>query len=300
MIYIRSKGRLGNQLFIYSFARRLSLDFNQGVRIYTRKDENDPNWYCHLDGYQLPETIQLVDSKREIYKMVPVAKALYYYDRVRIHGMSPFQRQEFQRTNLEKYLKQGLFLYMDGYIEVPESIPKNLFCDGYFQSSKYFDKYRNVILKDLLPKDKRSVEEEKFLDKIKGTESVCLTIRLGDYINNTTHQVCTKKFYLDAMRKMKELVPNCVFFVFSDEVGKAREIFDFEYPVIYDSGKSTDVQSLDIMRHCKHFIISNSSFSWWAQYLSTNPNKIVLAPDKWYAHPYPCDIMQDNWTLLGC
>ena len=171
----------------------------------------------------------------------------------------------------------------DGYFELPNNIPNNLYCDGYFQSAKFFDDIRNEILADLTPNIKHDEDEKKFILQIEKAESVCLTIRLGDYIGNSTHQVCTKKFYLDAMRKMKKLHPKSKFFVFSDEVEKAKKIFDFEYPVIYDSGKSKDYMSLDIMSHCKHFIISNSSFSWWTQYLSQNKNKTVIAPFKWYA-----------------
>ncbi len=196
---------------------------------------------------------------------------------------------------------KGLLLLNDGVVELPEKMfTKNLFCDGYFQSARYFDFIRDELLDELTPKIPYNESETGFVKKIERTESVCLTIRLGDYINNSVHQVCTKDFYLKAMDCMKSKYPNCQFFVFSDEVEKAREIFEFKYPVVYDSGESLDVVSLDIMSKCKHFIISNSSFSWWAQYLSRNENKIVISPAKWYAQDVPCDIMQDNWIKLEC
>ena len=56
--------------------------------------------------------------------------------------------------------------------------------------------------------------------------------------------------------------------------------------------------SLAVMAQCKHFIIGNTTFGWWAQYLCTNPEKIVMAPSRWYGTPVPCDIYQDNWTLI--
>lgn len=89
-----------------------------------------------------------------------------------------------------------------------------------------------------------------------------------------------------------------VFYLFCD-IDQAKKIFDFDFPVIYDSGKMKDYVSLYVMSKCKHFIISNSSFSWWAQYLSKKPEKIVIAPNKWYATDVPCDIYERNWELLN-
>ena len=103
-----------------------------------------------------------------------------------------------------------------------------------------------------------------------------------------------------AMDMMAERKPGCRFFVFSDEIEAARKMFRFRYPVSYDSGRSKDSISLAVMSQCKHFIISNSSFSWWAQYLSQNPEKIVISPDRWYAQDIPCDIMQKEWVRIQC
>ena len=44
--------------------------------------------------------------------------------------------------------------------------------------------------------------------------------------------------------------------------------------------------------------MSNSSFSWWAQYLSDNEDKIVVAPPIWMPNDFVSDIYMDNWTIL--
>lgn len=298
MYYIRLKGRLGNQLFIYAFARKLVYKYGKQVLIYDRKNERDPKWYSHLDNYKLNDDVHFTSNKKSVMKFNIVSKLLFAYDRIIGDHMNPRQKNNFQRKRLNLNIKHGLFLLQDGYVKLPQNLKDGTFFDGYFQSPKYFDDIRDDIIDELTPQYKFNNDEKGFINRIENTESVCVTIRLGDYLNNSTHQVCSKKFYINAMRKMKELHPNAEFFIFSDEINKAKDIFDFPYSVIYDSGRMKDFASLFVMSKCKHFIISNSSFSWWAQYLSQNAQKTVIAPHKWYAQDVPCDIYEDDWLLM--
>ena len=60
-----------------------------------------------------------------------------------------------------------------------------------------------------------------------------------------------------------------------------------------------DYETLRLMYLCKHFVMSNSSFSWWAQYLSDNPDKIVIAPEYWLPENKENKSMYlDNWIIL--
>lgn len=209
-------------------------------------------------------------------KMPITSKILFIYNRLRTRSFNNRRRNDFERKCMNLFNKNGLFLLNDGYYPLPKSLPKNTFFDGYFQSPSYFDDIKRELLNELTPKRKLSEKEIEFLEEIQDSESVCVTIRLGDYLNNSTHQVCTKEFFEEAMDKMKEMHPNCKFYIFSDEIEKAEKIFNFKYPVVFDSGKTEDIISLKIMSNCKHFIISNSSFSWWAQYLSQYKIKQLL------------------------
>lgn len=300
MIRIRIKGRLGNQMFIYAFARALQYRYNQPVLIYDRKDEANTTWYSHLNGFRLHPAIEFTSDKAEVMKMTLQGKLLFFLDRLFMRMQSNREVHERQLKYWHRNLQNGLLLLMDGYHDLPDTIPDELFCDGYFQSPCFFNDIRETLLQEFYPVDTPSVDEQKFLQQIESCESVCVTIRLGDYLGNKVHQVCTKDYYIRAMHKLKELYPTCQFFIFSDEIKKAEQIFQFPYPVIYDAGTSRDTMSLFIMSNCRHFILSNSSFSWWAQWLSQNPNKTVISPTRWYAEDIPCDIMQPEWLQLEC
>ena len=298
MLKIRLEGRLGNQLFIYAFARKLVYKYHKKVVIYDRTDEKSPKWHSHLGNYKIDKNIFFTNNRYSFYRMNPIKFALLMLNRKKSNELSARKFHDFQISKMQFFKKNNLFLLKDGYYPLPARIKKSTYFQGFFQSPKYFDDIRPLLLKELIPVHNYTQDELDFIKKIESTESVCVTIRLGDYLNNSVHQVCTRKYYKDAMRIIKKRKPNCKFFIFSDDIDEAKKIFDFDFPVTYDSGKMKDYVSLYTMSKCKHFIISNSSFSWWAQYLSQNPNKIVIAPNRWYATDVPCDIYEDNWDLL--
>lgn len=300
MFKFRLNGRLGNQLFIYAFARKCLDKYDQKILIYDRKNEEDSMWHSHLSAYKLHAGIEFTSEKKVIMKMSIFRKALYLYNKWCIRNVTPRKRYNLQKRYLNYYLENGLLLLTDGYFELPDKLPDDMYVEGYFQSADYFNDIRPQLVDELLPKEEHTLDEKRMIEQIESTNSVCLTIRLGDYIGNRTHQVCTKEYYVNAMKKMVSLYPDCVFYAFSDEVDRLKELFDFDYPIIYDAGKSKDYMSLDVMRHCKHFIISNSSFSWWAQYLARNEDKTVIAPSHWYAIDVPNNIMQKEWLLVRC
>ncbi len=174
--------------------------------------------------------------------------------------------------------------------------------DGFWQSEKFFSDIKDILKKELEPKKKLTESNKELYEIINDTESVCITIRRGDYISNEKfkkiYYICDENYFYRGVNKIKELVKNPTLIVFSDDVEWAKENLDFGVKTYYETGKDDACEKIRLMSACKHFVISNSSFSWWAQYLSNNENKIVIAPKNWYTNGDNGDIYQDFWTLI--
>ena len=142
--------------------------------------------------------------------------------------------------------------------------------------------------------------------EIQATVSVGVHIRRGDYVANPIanqfHGVCSLEYYLAAIAKLKEEIGAPRFFVFSDDIGWARQNLRLPDPTTFvdHNGEAHDYEDLRLMSLCKHHIIANSSFSWWGAWLSNNPDKIVIAPERWFRDPSmdPRDLVPEGWHRL--
>ena len=105
------------------------------------------------------------------------------------------------------------------------------------------------------------------------------------------------------MEYLSKEVENPHFFVFSDDIQVVQEKYSFPDCTLTfveaHSGKDSYLD-LYLMTRCKHFIIANSTFSWWGAWLGTNQDKIVIGPKKWFADPSidTRDICPSSWILI--
>ena len=177
---------------------------------------------------------------------------------------------------------------------------------GNWMSEKFFmnavSEVRNAYIYQIPLPDKC----KDIIEMIESSESVCIHIRLGDYLSPQWKDkliVCTPRYYHQAMAVIREKVKSPRFFVFSNRP-KDFEMIRNEYDlgdVIYVDMGNSDVEDMELMRNCKHFIMSNSTYSWWAQYLSEHKGKVVVAPSRYnnYERWNMTDIYQDNWEIVN-
>lgn len=198
-------------------------------------------------------------------------------------------------TRLFKYINNinsanGLYLAYKGpeYCPIKKPKFKNCFVKGRFEDIRYFDEIRNQLIIDIQPIYDRRPENKELYDVIEKKNSICVSVRRGDYISNVNNakrlNVCNKGYWNNAIKYMDEHVENPVYVVFSDDIEWCKVHMEClrGKNCYYETGNDPIWEKLRLMYLCKHFIISNSTFSWWAQYLSRNVDKIVVSPDRWF------------------
>lgn len=178
----------------------------------------------------------------------------------------------------------------------------NKFVSGCFEDPRYFNNIRDKLLREFTPKEAPLAKNSQLYKLIEESNSVCVTIRRGDFVNidknKKLHYVCTEDYFYSAMNKIAERIENPSFFIFSDDIEWVRNNMNFKFNTYYEEGNDPIWEKLRMMYSCKHFIISNSTFSWWAQYLGRYEGKIVISPSKWFNNEFDSQLIDKNWLLI--
>ena len=133
--------------------------------------------------------------------------------------------------------------------------------------------------------------------------SVSIHVRRGDYLNGyyfeTLGKICDIDYYKRAIALINKEVNDPYFYIFSDDPGYVAENLKIENATYVDFNRGRDSwQDMYLMSQCKHNIIANSTFSWWGAWLNTNLNKIVIAPNRWFANMDNDEIVLPEWIRL--
>ena len=173
---------------------------------------------------------------------------------------------------------------------------------GWFWSEKFFAHYKKRIIKLFQP-------HPEVVEMIKEKYALLLTHpkTVGVHVRTFCHDGPDHAFVrLDwgYFRKAIQTFPrDAVFVVCSDDINSCKEHLGSlskrrKIVFIENNPHYVDFYLLSI---CKHNIISNSTFSWWAAYLNKNPKKTVICPSIWYKnrHISMKDLFPSGWTVLA-
>jgi len=303
MIYAELAGGLGNQMFIYAFARALGLRCGEDVTLLDRQDWRDgapAHTAFALDGLRLDPSIRVVTEPGFAKQHLPVqnlAKAVMI-KREQRGGMMARDWSSFEKKAAPLLNRLGLHFATDGYLPVSRGSARDFLAWGYFQSERYFADFSDRIREELQPKAVPQDDTARQIER--AAWPVCVHLRRGDYQNpeNAVLQVCTPAYYRRGVAEIAKARPGAALFVFSDDIGWAQAHFEpGGFPAVFVP-QGAAVHDLALMQRCRGFLISNSTYSWWAQYLSAAPDKQVWAPSCWYAHTKQSDLYLPDWQLI--
>ena len=284
MIIIQLSGGLGNQMFQYALYLQLKAQ-GRKVKIDDRTEYQGSN----SRNIQLPffHTEYEIASRHEIDLMTD-------------SFMDPFhriKRKVFGRKRVAYHEKGNSY-----NSEVFQF--NTMYMEGCWQSEKYFKDSREVLCSTLTLRDEYRTEKERaYLSRINMVQSVGIHIRRGDYLASEVQDlygnICTEEYYRKAICEVKKNMPEAEFFVFTNDIDWARaNISDKNFTIVNCSTEETGYLDMDLMSHCKHNIIANSSFSWWASYLNPNPDKMVIAPKIWLNGRDCSDIYRSGMLVI--
>lgn len=280
-------GGLGNQLFQYAFAVALSKEFPaEEIKINTLGFRGYP---LH-NGFELDRLINITLPACSTRELMQYAYPWVHYRLWQI-GHRTLPRRESMCWD-DDY--PGEFAY--------DTISKKNYFDGYWQSPKFFSKYRKDIIGIYRFKDFDDTDNLKALDFIKGGKTAFVHVRRGDYVKHPVFGgICDIEYYREAIQTLhKKRIDR--FILFTNDKEWSREnvvpLFEDKSVLVGDWNKgSNSYKDMQLMTYCHAGIIANSSFSWWGAWLSGTNN--IIAPSRWTNVPGLLeDIIPDEWTKI--
>lgn len=302
MIYVIFRGRLGNQLFQYAFAKKISMITGDDIYfdwdIIDKRTEREKGnyWGRELNEFKISDHIDGNGVKLSSFQ-----KILW-----RLSGRNfrkgYLKKHKIIRIFLYKILSfWGMYLYQDGFISYTYFGHKDKYLYGYFESPRFFEGIKEELLNEFVPRKSPLDKNRKLYEVINCTESICVSVRRTDFLDKENINgcgVCSVDYYRRGVKKIQERYPDAVVILFSDDINWARENLHFDAETFSETGDDPVWEKLRLMYSCKHFVLSNSTFSWWAQYLSRNENKMVVGPIPWRVDDIETDLYEENWICI--
>lgn len=316
MIIVRVSGGLGNQMFQYALGRAVSLKYDVPLKL-----DNYMQRYLHESNAKI-FSIVFRDYELDVFNIqaeIAEKKEIPWW--LRFYGFGkyePYLDGVRRRTVMHRGRERGSAQIFDPSIL---SVGKNAYLDGDWQSYKYFENIAPILRQDFQIKVPLSKEVEALRAEIVSKNSLCIHVRRGDYVGNAFHGLRDQAYYdlgtreiekcgeieknneIGKRNEIEKNKPIEKIYVFSDDISWCQENLSFAYETMFVGQEFAGAHQMGhflLMRSCKHFIICNSSYSWWAAWLAESPSKIVVAPKQWFSDTSinTTDLIPPEWIRV--
>ena len=318
MIIVKYKGGLGNQMFQY--AMQLALEKKYGKQ-QVLADTSHYLLQNEHNGYELEKVwgIHLsTASGTTLKKLSPYyypGKLFFYLP----DGLKRIVRDNLQHRYRERKLKSDsgvrkrYYKQQDHCSYEPEvwtfDKEKDWYLDGLWQNIMYWDGILADIRKAFSFQNENRYTEQDLIwkEQIENSYSVSIHVRRGDFVNSK-FDICSPDYYEKAMLRLQQELENCGvdwndirYFFFTDDTEYVEQTFKAVHNKEIIRHKTADaILDMELMSMCRHHIISNSTFAWWAAWLDIKEDALVLGPSCSIRKPekdYPLSA-PDGWVLL--
>ncbi|ATZ80616.1 alpha-1,2-fucosyltransferase [Bodo saltans virus] len=302
---------LGYQRTSYSDIGNIYINYSSVNGLEEQHEKYVSIQLCGGLGNQLFQIAALYSTATE-YNMIPIVKDIkssqsvfenrpVYFSSIlkKIKNIHPHYYESIKfEIKKEKNYKYEL-------INIDKN-DKSYQLEGYYQSYKYFEKYRNVILELF---DMGNEIEEKIKSEFKkisnNTITISIHVRRGDYLKlSDYHLNLPLSYYKTAIDYMN--ADDVTFLIFSDDIEWCKENFKGVNNIFITGNYGIDflpeeVVQLKFMSLCNHNVIANSSFSWWGAWLNKNEDKVIIAPKKWFSKDDidTSDLLPEEWKKIS-
>ncbi|MES2699615.1 MAG: alpha-1,2-fucosyltransferase [Pseudomonadota bacterium] len=284
-------GGLGNQMFQYAFGRALSLRSGAPLLLDKflledhRTGKHKTNRHYELGIFALKPVFA---ARSEVAAFHPYGAGtpgrILYHIRKRLPGQGSWRGIPVP----SQVLRERDFAF-DPQIA---SLPVPRYAAGLWQSWRYFADCDDEIRRDFTFRDPLGPEGEALAARIFDPDAVVVHVRRGDYVNVPEHAQSIGFVGLDYYARALEFIHSKIarpkVFVFSDDLGWCREklpslgisvdYVDLKAP----GGVQQHAFELQLMSRGRNFVLANSTFSWWAAWLSSADIPLVVVPEKWF------------------
>lgn len=286
---------LGNQMFQYAFAKLLEKQCPGQVKL-------DVGWFPQFGG-KLRHAARREYALGQFHLSLPVVEPAYT-DRL-VYGGGVLQG-----LRMSLHMRKHLYRERDLYLTEQSltSLPRVCVLRGFFQNAAFVEAVKDDILRDF------SVDEEtldaanrEMLQRIAaaGKGAVAVHVRRGDYLlpeNRERFGVCPPEYYAAAEHRLQECVDEPLhLFVFSDDPDwvERHYVTNLPFTCVRVNSVNNPVMDINLMRHCNHAIIANSTYSWWGAWLISHPQRVVVAPRLWAErNPQVRYILPHDWLRV--
>ncbi len=285
-------GGIGNQMFQFAAGRALSLKNDQKHLL----DLSDFSDYRLHHGFELSRVFNVVTERAE-------ASTLHQLLGWRENKLARkvLRRRQFAGLRGKTFVVEPYFNYWSDFF----NLTGDCYLYGYWQSEQYFKAVEFVIRQDFTFREPLKEHNAELALEMATVQAVSLHVRRGDYVNNPKNHnimsVCDLEYYRLAINYIAFHVEQPVFYFFSDDMAWVKQNLPMEFPCVYieHNGGAESYRDMQLMSLCRHHVIANSSFSWWGAWLNPNPEKIVIAPRKWFANGTNIkDLIPEGWITL--